>query len=429
MVSRRHRSPGTIPRRAIRLAALLRLAAGAAIAVGAPASAGPAAPPHDFVAFLPDPTADATYLEMLDSFEAYATYMRATGVGEFRVQYFTKLSEFVAFLQQARAAGRPPTVGVVHSLLALQKAREWGLHPIACPVYEGSTVTRQIVVAPRSNPARSVRELAGQRLAVVKLWSETPDLLGLTLFGEELAPGSVFSGLVTTESLNECLEAVMRRDADAAMVNEAFFAVAQRRNRGVWKELKVIEELAPQHIAPIVAFDEAPAALVETIKAVIFSSPETDDGRHLLDVFNLDGFEACGEAELQAVEGKLLAHLSSSAKPAPEERPAPPASPALPGAVPESGPEIEVERDWDSGELVVSARFRGDPPPGLVVRLSLDGAPAEEIRATCEDALCMAALPASRLAGKRQLTVELVLATGEQLGATRTYPIPSRSDR
>ena len=38
------------------------------------------APSYDFVAFLPDPTADASYLEMLDSFEAYATYMRSRGV-------------------------------------------------------------------------------------------------------------------------------------------------------------------------------------------------------------------------------------------------------------------------------------------------------------------------------------------------------------
>ena len=397
---------------------------------------GTAESPYEFVAYLPDPTADAEYLEMVDSFEAYAEYMREMGVGEFRPYFFTSLQEAESFILERRAQGRPPVLGVIHNLLVVEKAEKWGFKPIACPVYEGSTKTRQVVIAPRSHPASSVRDLEGQRLAVVRVWGDIPAHLGLVLFNEAISPRQFFRELVTTERLNDCLTAVMRRAADAAMVNQAFFDVAQRRSRHVWKEFKVLGELPEQHIAPVVAFDGAPPELIEKIKAVIFGNPDSDAGRHLLEVFNLDGFEPCDVDEFVELEGQMLAKLG---KTAPKEAAgtAAPTATVEPDATPEPAagsaeaatgsadePEVELERDEGAGYMV-TLRFSEPPSVEVGLELAFDGGEPVQLPAQCIDTLCVVAVPGDLCAGKERLSLRVRTETpdGPSLGRNRDYPL------
>ncbi|MFN7972274.1 MAG: PhnD/SsuA/transferrin family substrate-binding protein [Acidobacteriota bacterium] len=386
---------------------------------------GTKADPFDFVAFLPDPTGDADYIEMMDTFEAYADYLRQTGVGEFRVHYFTRLSEAEAFVKKGRGAGKPPAIGVIHNLLVPGKAAEWGFAPIACPVFKGSNLTSELVVSLRASGAKNVRDLKGQRLAALKVWIDSPDLLGLTLFGDATKPGGFFSSVVPTESLKECLAAVIRHEADAALVNKAFFDAAQRRNREVWKELKVVEELPAQHISPVVAFQGAPVDLVEKVKAVIFDSPDSDAGRHLLGVFGLDGFQPCGAQDFDGVEGKLVAKLGKPTAPVP----ATPAPSTAPSPQPEGSDAIasvDVERDADTGEISALIKFKGPAPAGCKAIVSLDDGPEEEKALDCAADVCMLTLAADDVKGKKRLALSVVVARDGKstaLGSRKTYPL------
>lgn len=275
------------------------------------AGASRAAETYDFVGLIPEPTTDADPVEIVESIEAWADYMRVTGVGEFRSRIFTRITDADAFIRQGRAAGKPPCFGVVPNLLAVQKAKEWGLRPLLCPAYGGSIRYRHVVVTLRASPIGTIDALQGKKLAVVKTWAEVPDLLGLLVFGKRVPPGLRFGTVLTTESQRECLIAVLRRQADAALVNGPFFEVAERRNRKVWGDLRVLGELPEEHLPPLVAFEGAPASLVQAVRTHMLNASETAAGRHVLDLFHIEGFQPCDAAAFASVEGALLERLNA----------------------------------------------------------------------------------------------------------------------
>lgn len=405
--------------------------------LGMPAAAqyGSAADPYIFIGFNPEPVNASDRMETIDAANAWGDYLREAGVGEFQVFIFETLAETDRFIKERHAMGKPPVFAAMHNLVALSRAKEWKATPILCPVLDGRTTIERLVVVLRSHPAKSLADLDGQRLAVVKMWAEVPDLLGLTLYSEAVSPASKFKELVPVESQRDCLVSVIRRGADAAMVNKGFFEAAREKNRQVWAEFKVIAELPAQHLATIMTFDQAPAEVSEALKTASLNARDSDSGQHFLDVFNIDGFEVCTNETYANVEGKLLSKLKPRGAPgATGATPAagtPPAAAADPGGAMEELAEaklveLSLEKD-EGGEVLISAQLSAPLPAPPAARVALDDGPEQELQMQCAESLCVATLSPDAIGKASKLSVLLVVSKDGKslrLGSKKSYNLP-----
>lgn len=154
------------------------------------AERGTAEDPYEYVIMIPEPTTGLSRRELVDSTAAWGDQLRESGLGTYRGSFFDTLAQVDAFMRKRRAEGKPPIFAVIDSMVALRMAKAWGVTPIICPVYEGKITFARFLVAARSHPAKSIEDLRGQRISVVKMFAEAPDLLGLSLFGEPVKPGA-----------------------------------------------------------------------------------------------------------------------------------------------------------------------------------------------------------------------------------------------
>ena len=251
------------------------------LALASPAHAqyGTQEDPFQILVFLPEPSSASDKGEMVRAANTWADYLSTSGVGQFQARHFDTFAEVDAYMAESRDSGRPPLFGVLSELVALSKAREWGAEPIFCPIYEGRSTIRRLIIAPRNSPATSIEDFRGMRLATVQMWAELPQLLGVLLFEEATDPYQFFESLVPLENQSDCLVAVMRRQADAGLVTEGFFDAAQHRNRQVWREFKVVVELAELHLAPMMVFENTPPEMVEAIKVLALTAQDSEAGR------------------------------------------------------------------------------------------------------------------------------------------------------
>ena len=403
-----------------------------AVGLTAPAWAqyGTSADPYTFITFITEPVNASDRTEMVEAASAWGEYLHETGVGEFNVVFFDVVSEVDAYIRERTAMGKPPVFAAMHNLVAIWRMKEWKATPVLCPIIDGSSTTARLVVVPRSHPAKTLQDLEGSRLAVVRMWAEVPSLLGLTLFSDAVAPTTFFEELVAVESQKDSLIALMRRQADAALVNQGFFDAAQKRNRQVWKEFKVLAELPEQHLAVVVTFEGAPPGLGEALRAAALIAQDSDAGQHLLDVYNVDGFEVCGEEDYARIEGRLLSKLegpgsadsgSPSADASSADAPAAAALPRSSLSIEELGLEKEA-----TGDLLVTANLSAPAEGAVKARISFDGSGSRDVAMDCFEKLCVGTLSAGDVAGVSKIEVELILdAGGEQsLGKPKSYVLP-----
>lgn len=429
--------PSPRPDRLAPRSALLPALVGAILTAlaAAPAAAqyGSAADPYIFIGFNPEPVNASDRMETIDAANAWGDYLREAGVGEFQVFIFESLAETDKFIKERHAMGKPPVFAAMHNLVALSRAKEWQATPILCPVLDGRTTIERLVVVPRSHPAKTLADLDGQRLAVVKMWAEVPDLLGLTLYGDAISPAKRLKELVAVESQRDCLVSVIRRGADAAMVNKGFFDAAREKNRQVWAEFKILAELPAQHLATIMTFDKAPAEVSEALKTASLNARDSDSGQHFLDVFNIDGFEVCTNDTYAAIEGKLLAKLKPAAAGAPATAPPSSAAPpppaggeALEEVADVAVTELSLEKD-ETGEVMVSAQLSAPPPATPEARISLDEGAERIVPMQCAESLCVATLSPEELGKATKLSVSLVVTKdgkSQRLGSKKSYNLP-----
>ena len=271
-------------------------------------------PQYEFAILIPEPATDASKKDLLDAALSWGTYLKETGVGEFTGRLVDTVAELDAFVH-APDSERVPAFAVVDPLIGMAKLSSWSLTPLLCTEKDGSTSDRKLVLTLRSHPGVGVESLGQGRLAVVETWAGAPRLLGALLFPDGRDPEEYFSEIVAVETQADAVIAVLRRQADAAVVNTDFWDLARRRNRDVWRELKKVAELSETHRGLIVGLPTAPTEIIETIRRVGLTARQSDSGSHALDVFRADRLVSIDTPELQRVEGRIIARIAPSSPP------------------------------------------------------------------------------------------------------------------
>jgi ABC-type phosphate/phosphonate transport system substrate-binding protein len=158
----------------------------------------------------------------------------------------------------------------------------------------GELTEEYLLVAHRSGPVKSVKDLAGRhiqfsrevRLCLAPIWLET------LLLKQGLGPLESFAGRITlTDRISQTLLPVFFRQADACIVTRRGFETMVELNPQIGQQLAVIES-SPPFVPAVFIFraDYAPPCR-DDLREAICNLHNTAAGRQVLMVFNSDRIE------------------------------------------------------------------------------------------------------------------------------------------
>ncbi|MBI3890817.1 MAG: PhnD/SsuA/transferrin family substrate-binding protein [Candidatus Wallbacteria bacterium] len=178
----------------------------------------------------------------------------------------------------------------------------YGARPLASPVVGGSRTYRSCVLVPREHPARSVRDLAGLRLALVDRESLTGRLYLLSRFLELGIPENDAMRQVSwTHSHDRSIRLVARGVVDAAAVDSLVWLHLAGDHPELTRTVRVLEYSGDFPAPPLVIPRNCDPALETRLRQALLAMHQDDAGRPILASLGIDRFEPVFNYDFDAV--------------------------------------------------------------------------------------------------------------------------------
>lgn len=174
----------------------------------------------------------------------------------------------------------------------LAARKEFPLDIIAVPVVYGETVYNSVIVAAKSSPARSFRDLKGKTFAFTDEFSLTGHLYIQARLAELKLTSSFFSGTIFTGSHDNSIKTVAEGFSDAASVDNLVYQALLRRGDFHAKQLRIIEKSPPFGIPPVVARHGLEAGLKARVRAILLAMHKDEEGARILKTISIERFVA-----------------------------------------------------------------------------------------------------------------------------------------
>lgn len=203
-------------------------------------------------------------------------------------------------------------VGFICSLPYVQLTRDdpERMTPIAAPVlsgerYSGKPIYYSDVIVRRDRPFRSFAELRGTRWAFNEPLSQS----GYGIVREqliEMGETSGFFGRVVEAGFHQrSIQLVREGVVDASAIDSQVLAVELRDDPALMKELKIIDQLGPSPIQPVVASGALSESLRTEIRQVLLELSAEPAARGVLDGGLVERFVAADRSTYAVVERML----------------------------------------------------------------------------------------------------------------------------
>lgn len=176
------------------------------------------------------------------------------------------------------------------------------VEPLAAPIldgdrYGGRPIYYSDVIVARDSSATCFADLRGASWAFNEPDSQSGfgiTRATLTSMGETRG---FFGRVVRTGFHQRSIRAVAAGDADASAVDSQVLEIELRRHPELAERLKVVDELGPSTIQPVVAAARLPATLRDELREAILQVTDDPAARRRLDDCLVRGFVAVGDAD------------------------------------------------------------------------------------------------------------------------------------
>lgn len=181
---------------------------------------------------------------------------------------------------------------------------------LAAPVisgsrYGGRPIYFSDVIVAADSPFNSFADLRGASWAYNDRRSQSG--YGVTLnhlvhLGET---NGFFGSVVRTGSHANSMRMVAAGDVEASAIDSHLFAVAMRDDPALASRLRVIDELGPSSIQPVVASTRLPADLRADIRRILLAMADDPRARAVLDFAFVERFVPARDADYDDIRGML----------------------------------------------------------------------------------------------------------------------------
>lgn len=195
---------------------------------------------------------------------------------------------------------------------------KYGFEALATPQVRGQPFYQSYLIVQQERPYRDLEDLRGAIFAFTDPDSNTGALVPrywLTEMGE--TPESFFKKTIFTYSHDNSIMAVAKGLVDAATVDGHQWEYFQRFNPAYTYRTRVIRKSQPFGGPPVVASARLPAELKSTLRGLLLSMHQDEEGREILEKLLIDRFVAPEEEWYEPVRAMLAG--SAKGRHAPQE--------------------------------------------------------------------------------------------------------------
>ena len=172
--------------------------------------------------------------------------------------------------------------------------RQDRLRLIAAPLYQGAPLYRSYLIVPREDQTTETWEdLAGGVFAFSDPDSNSGNLYPRYAMAQaQISPEKLFRKTFFARGHRNVVEAVAVGLADGGAVDGYVWDTLDRRHPELTKNTRVVLKSETFGFPPLVARGDLSPQDAETIENVLRGMTDDADGRHVLELLNLDGFAA-----------------------------------------------------------------------------------------------------------------------------------------
>jgi phosphonate transport system substrate-binding protein len=174
-----------------------------------------------------------------------------------------------------------------------QGKREFGMEMLAVPVANGKTVYHSYIIANKSAPINSMKDLHGKKFAFTDPQSNTGCLVPtymLARMGE--TPRSYFSEYFYTNSHDNSIKAVADNQTDGAAVDSLIWEFMNKIDPSVTARTKIVEKSPPYGVPPIVVNPAMDPETKKHLMEILLTLHEDKKASALLKRIQIDRFVA-----------------------------------------------------------------------------------------------------------------------------------------
>src|SRR6185369_5089495 len=172
-----------------------------------------------------------------------------------------------------------------------QGKKEFGMEMLAVPVANGKTVYHSYIIANKSGPINSMKDLHNKKFAFTDPQSNTGCLVPtymLARIGE--TPKSFFSDYFFTNSHDNSIKAVAENQTDGAAVDSLIWEFMNRIDPSLTSRTKIIAKSPPYGIPPIVVNPALDPETKKRLKEILLTLHEDRKASALLAKIQIDRF-------------------------------------------------------------------------------------------------------------------------------------------
>jgi len=172
-----------------------------------------------------------------------------------------------------------------------QGKKEFGMEMLAVPVANGKTVYHSYIIANKSGPINSMKDLQNKKFAFTDPQSNTGCLVPTYMLARMgKTPKSYFSDFFYTNSHDNSIKAVADNQADGAAVDSLIWEFMNKIDPSDTSRTKIVEKSPPYGIPPIVVNPALDPETKKRLKEILLTLHEDKKAAALLAKIQIDRF-------------------------------------------------------------------------------------------------------------------------------------------
>jgi len=169
--------------------------------------------------------------------------------------------------------------------------RDFDMEILVAPVTNGQTYYNSYIIVPADSPVRSMDGLKGKTFAFTDPMSNTGKLAPtykLALMNQ--TPDRFFSSFIYTYSHDKSIEAVARKQVDAAAVDSLVWNYMNRKSPELTSRTRILCKSEPYGIPPIVVSRAVGPEMKRKLRNIFLAANQDEEGKRILSAIMIDRF-------------------------------------------------------------------------------------------------------------------------------------------
>lgn len=217
-----------------------------------------------------------------------------------KTRFFVDIRNFNAFLD-----ANPIELAIVNPVFILENHKKRHLVPVVIGVQNGKTHYERVLIVAEESEVTSIDELREATLVTTQLGEQTSDFVEKIEFGGAFSIKTTFPTIILKENPRRCLNALLEKSADVAMIPKANYEILKDLNPA-FNKTRILMTARKIPIAAGVYF--ADSITLEEVQPFIdaaLSLHTNPKGQQSLMIFNIEKLVPCSIEPFLELESVL----------------------------------------------------------------------------------------------------------------------------